>query len=72
VVCADAGRSGALKTEKTPSLLPKEAAMSTQSHAHHPRHEGQIAEWIEDAAVLAMLFSAAAALAAIVVLLVVF
>lgn len=46
--------------------------MSTQSHAHHPRHEGQLAEWVEDAAVLVMLFSAAAVLAVIVVLLIAF
>jgi hypothetical protein len=46
--------------------------MYVRSHAHDPRHRSrQLAEWIEDAAVLVMSFSAAAILAAIVLLLIV-
>ena len=53
-------------------FLPKEAAMFTQPHAHHRnRRSVQFADWIEDAAILAMLVSAAAILAAIVLFMVV-
>ena len=46
--------------------------MYVQSHAHGPRHRSpQFAEWIEDAAVLVVAFSAAAILAAIVLLMIV-
>ena len=46
--------------------------MFTQPHAHHRnRRSVQFADWIEDAAILAMLFSAAAILAAIVLFMVV-
>ena len=40
--------------------------MFTQPHAHHPhRRSVQLTDWIEDAAILALLVSAAAILAAI-------
>jgi hypothetical protein len=46
--------------------------MFTQPHAHDPhQRSGQLADWIEDAAILAILFSAAAILAAIVLFMVV-
>ena len=46
--------------------------MFTQPHAHHPhRRSVQLADWIEDAAILALLVSAAAILAAILLFMVV-
>jgi hypothetical protein len=46
--------------------------MFTQPHAHHPhRRSGRPADWIEDAAILAIVVSAAAILAAIVLFMIV-